>query len=273
MSNFRSPLDQQQYPFGQPGYGYAPIQPGAPSAQSPTGYVAPGPGAYGPGNFPPQTYPQGGMGASPVRQQGPGSPMQYPQGNVFQDAFLAERTPGEMARLDALAREAGETLGPQTILRPFLYPAALSYVRQNAETATDNQNDSFVLTYYFPFAAFIRKITASLNTPVLNADFSDALTGGPFTGDVSALDYIEGKLERQNQENIFVDYAPLSQWCGTGSLSYVFDLIPFVARGETMRIPIRIPKIVPPAGGAAIYPFDYIGQVSLTLHCMRFPAP
>jgi hypothetical protein len=269
MSNYRN-----QYPFNDPGYPYAPIQPGAPSAQSPTGYVAQGPGPYGPGHFPPATYPQGGMGNSqPVRQQGPGNPMQYPQGNTFQDAFLAERTPGEMARLDALAREAGETLGPQTILRPFLYPASLSYVRQNSETVTENQNADFVLTYYFPFAAFIRKITASLNTPVLNAGFEDALTGGPFTGDVSALDYIEGKLERQNQENIFVDYIPLSQWCGTGQLAYVFDLIPFVARGETLRIPVRIPKIVPPAGGAAIYPFDYIGQICITLHAMRFPAP
>jgi len=269
MSNYRN-----QYPFNDPGYPYAPIQPGAPSAQSPTGYVAQGPGPYGPGNFPPATYPQGGMGNSqPVRQQGPGNPMQYPQGNTFQDAFLAERTPGEMARLDALAREAGETLGPQTILRPFLYPASLSYVRQNQETVTENQNADFVLTYYFPFAAFIRKITASLNTPVLNDQFSDALTNGPFTGDVSALDYIEGKLERQNQENIFVDYIPLSQWCGTGQLAYVFDLIPFVARGETLRIPVRIPKIVPLAGGPAIYPFDYIGQVSITLHAMRFPAP
>jgi hypothetical protein len=301
MSNHRSPLDQPQYPFSGPGFPYAPAQGGAPSAAYPTGYVAPGPNGYGPGQYPPGQYPPGtyaqpqqqGMGLSqPVRQQGPGNPMAYPQGNTFQDQFLAERTPGEMARLDALSRQAAEQLGPQTILRPFIVPRKITGILlntlydDNLDTnipGPDDQYAEFTLEYYFPFAVFIRKITATLVDPILNKTFADQLLAAdsPFGGDVSALDYIEGKLERANNENIFTDYAPLSEWCGTGQLSYVWDLIPYISRAETIRINCRIPKIIPylaPAAvpgdpGPARYYFDYIGAVNITLHTMRFPAP
>ena len=310
MSNRRSPLDQPQYPFSGPSYPYAPAQGGPPASQSPTGYVAQGPNGYGPGQYPagqypPGTYappqpqqqphiyqqqqqqqgnqhslyahPQQGMGSSePVRQQGPGSPMQYPQGNTFQDQFLAERTPGEMARLDALSRQAGEQLGPQTILRPFIVPKKLTNVILNSENPTDDQNAEFTLEYYFPFATYIRKVTATLLDPVLNAAFAESLEAGPFNNNVSPLDYIEGKLERANNENIFTDYAPLSEWCGDGKLSYIWDLIPYISRAETIRINCRVPKLVPqPSTGidASVYLFDYIASINITLHCMRFPSP
>lgn len=307
MSQKRSPLDQPQYPFSGPSYPYAPAQQGAPSAQSPTGYVAQGPNGYGPGQYPAGQYPpgtyappqqniyqqqqqhqgnqhslyahphQGGMGSSePVRQQGPGSPMQYPQGNTFQDQFLAERTPGEMARLDALSRQAGEQLGPQTILRPFIVPKKLTNVILNSDDPTNDQNAEFTLEYYFPFATYIRKVTATLLDPVLNSAFATPLEVGPFNNNVSPLDYIEGKLERANNENIFTDYAPLSEWCGDGKLAYIWDLIPYISRAETIRINCRIPKLVPiPASGitSSVYLFDYIASVNVTLHCMRFPAP
>jgi hypothetical protein len=288
MSNQKSPLDQQQFPFSGPGFPYAPAQGGAPASAYPYGYGAPGPNGYGPGQYPQGQYPQGTyappqqvMGASgngqpqPVRQQGPGSPMAYPQGNTFQDQFLAERTPGEMSRLDALSRQAAEQLGPQTILRPFIVPKKITNISLNNEDPANDQNAEFTLEYYFPFATFIRKITATVTDPVLNSAFQTGLdpTTSPFAGDVSALDYLEGKLERANNENIFTDYAPLSEWCGTGQLSYVWDLIPYISRAETIRINCRIPKIVPPAGGSAIYFFDYISSVNITLHTMRFPAP
>jgi hypothetical protein len=316
MSNRRSPLDQPQYPFGGPSYPYAPAQQGPPASQSPTGYVAQGPGPYGPGHYPPGQYPPGtippqhqqalyqnqqqyGMGNSePVRQQGPGSPMQYPQGNTFQDQFLAERTPGEMSRLDALSRQAGEQLGPQTILRPFIVPKKQTGIQLNTLAdeqfgnipGPDDQNAEFSLEYYFPFATYIRKVTATLVDPILNASFGDslgqtAIPGGtftsPFIGNVNPLDYIEGKLERANNENIFTDYAPLSEWCGNGQLSYIWDLIPYISRAETIRINIRIPKATPyyPPGTPAVdvppakYYFDYLSAVNITLHTMRFPAP
>lgn len=285
MSNHRSALDQQQYPFSGPGFPYAPAQAGAASAAYPQAYGAPGPNGYQPGNYPgqypPGTYaPQqangmGNSGAQPVRQQGPGNPMQYPQGNTFQDQFLAERTPGEMSRLDALSRQAGEQLGPQTILRPFIVPKKITNISLNNEDPTNDQNAEFTLEYYFPFSTYIRKITATLTDPVLNDAFNTGLlsNASPFAGDISALDYIEGKLERANNENIFTDYAPLSEWCGNGQLSYVWDLIPYISRAETIRINCRIPKVVPQGGGAAIYYFDYISAVNITLHTMRFPAP
>jgi hypothetical protein len=291
MSNQRSPLDQPQFPFSGPGVPYAPAQGGAPASAYPYGYGAPGPNGYGPGQYPQGQYPQGTyappppqnpmMGASgngqpqPVRQQGPGNPMAYPQGNTFQDQFLAERTPGEMSRLDALSRQAAEQLGPQTILRPFIVPKKITNISLNNEDPTDDQNAEFTLEYYFPFATFIRKITATLTDPVLNDAFNANLlaTASPFANDISALDYIEGKLERANNENIFTDYAPLSEWCGNGQLSYVWDLIPYISRAETIRINCRIPKVVPQAGGSALYYYDYISAVNITLHCMRFPAP
>lgn len=316
-NNRRSPLDQQQYPFSGPSYPYAPAQQGAPSAQSPTGYVAQGPNGYGPGQYPPGQYPPGtyappahaayppynpmqGMGAAqPVRQEGPGSPMQYPQGNTFQDQFLAERTPGEMARLDALSRQAGEQLGPQTILRPFIVPKKATGIVLNTEVVTipddasynipgpDDQNAEFTLEYYFPFATYIRKMTATLVEPVLHTAFATPMLGdvSPFDNNINPLDYIEAKLERANSENIFTDYAPLSEWCGDGKLSYIWDLIPYISRAETIRINCRIPKVLPyvdpinpvPDPEAYTYPalyyYNYISAVNISLHCMRFPAP
>ena len=327
MSN--SPLNQGRYPFTNPGsiptptvppqagWPYAPMQQGPPAASSPTGYVAQGPNGYGPGNYPAGQFPYGsmpdqppyaigsqpqqqmqqmqGMGmsmgsAQPVRQQGPGSPMQYPQGNTFQDQFLAERTPDEMSRLDALSRQAGEQLGPQTILRPFIVPKKIMGINlntlENPDLADDyipgpnDQNAEFVLDYYFPFATYIRKITATLVDPILNDKFSDTLlaSSSPFGSDVSALDYIEGKLERANNENIFTEYAPLSEWTGNGQLSYVWDLIPYISRAETIRITCRIPKSVPySVPGADVLParyyYNYISALNITLHTMRFPAP
>ena len=299
MSNRRSPLDQPQYPFGGPSYPYAPAQPSPPASQSPNGYVAQGPGPYGPGHYPPGQFPPGtippqhqqaayyqqqqqqqpqyGMGNSePVRQQGPGSPMQYPQGNTFQDQFLAERTPGEMSRLDALSRQAGEQLGPQTILRPFIVPKKITNIILNSEDPTNDQNAEFTLEYYFPFATYIRKMTATVTDPVLNAAFANSIETGPFNNNVAPLDYIDGKLERANNENIFTDYAPLSEWCGDGKLSYIWDLIPYISRAETIRINCRVPKLVPqPSTGitSSVYLFDFIASLNVTLHCMRFPAP
>lgn len=288
MSNHRSNLDQPQYPFSGPGFPYAPAQRSAAAAAYPQGYGAPGPGPYAPGNYPPGQYPYGtapanaGMGASEaVRQQGPASPMQYPQGNTFQDQFLAERTPGEMARLDALARQAGEQLGPQTILRPLIVAQKINGIYLNTAEGNvpgpNDQNAEFVLSYYFPFACFIRKVTATLTSPVLNEAFAGDLAPGtsPFAGDVTALDYIEGRLVRQNNENIFTEYAPLSEWTGNGQLSYVWDLIPFISRAETIQIFCRIPKVSPSSGSTdtARYYFDYIASLNITLHTMRFPAP
>lgn len=285
----RSPLNTNQFPFGPPGWPYAPAQPSPPSANAPFGYDAVGPNGYGPGQYPAGQYPPGtvpsgggmlGMGTSqPVRQQGPGSPMQYPQGNTFQDQFLAERTPGEMARLDALSRQAGEQLGPQTILRPFICPKKVTGIvlntAQGGLPGPNDQNAEFTLDFYFPFATYIRKITATLVDPVLNDSFASTLlsSASPFGSDVSALDYIEGKLERANNENIFTDYAPLSEWTGNGQLSYVWDLIPYISRAETIRIVCRIPKAVPLGETDQKHYFDYISAVNITLHTMRFPAP
>jgi len=293
----RSPLNQGQFPFTNPGVPYAPAQPAPASAAYPFAYGAPGPA----GGYPPGTYMSGseqgggqyggqyggGQGGAPVRQQGPGTPMQYPQGNTFQDQFLAERTPGEMARLDALSRQAGEQLGPQTILRPFIAPKKITGIVLNTFDdqgdflpGPNDQNAEFVLDYYFPFATYIRKITATLIDPILNAKFNDTIlaANSPFAGDVSALDFIEAKLERANNENIFTDFAPLSEWTGTGQLSYVWDLIPYISRAETIRIVCRIPKAVPySAPGDPVLParhyFDYISALNITLHTMRFPAP
>jgi hypothetical protein len=240
----------------------------------------------------------GMAGAEPVRQQGPGSPMQYPQGNTFQDQFLAERTPGEMARLDGLSRQAGEQLGPQTILRPFIVPKKATGIVLNTAIVPvgednynvpgpDDQNAEFTLEYYFPFATYIRKMTASVIDPVLHTAFAAPLLAdvSPFDNNINPLDYIEAKLERANNENIFTDYAPLSEWCGDGKLSYIWDLIPYISRAETIRINVRIPKATPyvdpinpvPDPETYVYPqlyyYNYISALNITLHCMRFPAP
>jgi hypothetical protein len=183
-----------------------------------------------------------------------------------------------MARLDALSRQAAEQLGPQTILRPLIIPKRGPLVRLNTDDGVPGPNDKnaeFVLEYYFPFAAFIRKITATLISPILNDEFSGPLlaSANPFGSDVSALDYIEGKLERANNENVFTEYAPLSEWCGTGQLSYVWDLIPYISRAETIRVTCRIPKFQPLADVPERYVYDYIAGVNITMHSMRFPAP
>jgi hypothetical protein len=171
-----------------------------------------------------------------------------PSGNAYRDQWLAERSEDELRRLEALAIAEGALLRPTTVLRPQLFTQYVENVRGD---------DTFTLEWYFPYYAYIRKITST----VLHTNFKqnqepdDALVG---TLDPRA--YVLGKVERTTHEQIMTDFIPMDEWTGDAEREYVFDLIPFVTRSETLTMQGRISERV-----------DIIDRVQVTMHIMRFP--
>lgn len=171
-----------------------------------------------------------------------------PSGNAYRDQWLAERSSSELRRLEALAATEGLKLQPATILRPIL-------IEQHVEDFQGGNAAS--LNFYFPFYAYVRKITSTVRFLkfVQNEEPDDATLAS-----VDPREYVEGKIVRSNGEQIFNNEISLDQWSGNGEWEYIFDLIPFVTRSETLSIQLSCNERV-----------ESIDKVSITLHCMRFP--
>jgi hypothetical protein len=171
-----------------------------------------------------------------------------PSGNAYRDNWLAERSESELRRLEALAASEGLKLQPATVLRPILIPSSV-------EDFTGGQ--STALEFYFPFYAYVRKITSN----VRHLEFAQG--NAPDTSTIGQLDvreYVKAKIVRSSGEQLFSDFVTLDQVSGDGAREYVFDLIPFVTRAETLSIELQCDTRV-----------QSIDEVQITLHCMRFP--
>ena len=171
-----------------------------------------------------------------------------PSGNAMRDAWLAERSEGQLRRLSALAASEGLKLQPATILRPILLP-------QQADGLVTSQQ--VTLSFYFPFFAYIRKITSTVRqlSFIQNQEPDDAIIGT-----LDPRQYIDGKITRANGEQIMSTPVSMDQWSGDGGLEYIFDLIPFATLGETISIVCDVNDRI-----------QAIDRLQVTLHCMRFP--
>jgi len=171
-----------------------------------------------------------------------------PSGNAFRDQWLAERSASELRRLDALAASEGLKLQPATILRPILLP-------QSQLNSVGGQQ--FTLEFYFPFYAYIRKITSTVRqlSFIQNQEPDDAVIGT-----LDPRQYVEGRIVRSNGEQLMSQPVSMDQWSGTGEAEYIFDLIPFATLGETISIVMDV--------NARIQSIDL---TQVTMHCMRFP--
>jgi hypothetical protein len=194
------------------------------------------------------------MGATMNREYGSGAPaINYlsnnaPSGNAYRDAWLAERSESELRRLDALAASEGLKLQPATILRPIL-------IADQVQNFTGGASVS--LNFYFPFYAYIRKVTSS----VRHLEFKAGQAPDSSTvGQLDTREYVEAKIVRSSGEQLFNEFVSLDQVSGDGSREYIFDLIPFVTRAETISVQLQCNTRV-----------ETIDQVQITLHCMRFP--
>ena len=171
-----------------------------------------------------------------------------PSGNAYRDNWLAERSENEVRRLEALAASEGLKLQPATILRPILIPASVIDFAGGATTA---------LEFYFPFYAYVRKITSN----VRHLEFAQGQAPDTSTiGQLDVREYVKSKIVRSSGEQLFSDFVTLDQVSGDGAREYVFDLIPFVTKAETLAIHLECDQRV-----------QTIDEVQITLHCMRFP--
>lgn len=171
-----------------------------------------------------------------------------PSGNAWRDNWLAERNESELRRLDALAASEGLKLQPATILRPFLLSKSVTNFAGSQRATLD---------FYFPFYAYIRKVTTSVRYLVFKQNEE------PDTAVQSELDprqYVKGKISRSSGEQLFNDEISLDQWSGDGAREYIFDLIPFVTRSDTVSIEMTCNARV-----------ENIDEVQVTFHLMRFP--
>lgn len=171
-----------------------------------------------------------------------------PSGNAYRDAWLAERSEDQLRRLEALAASEGLKLQPATILRPILIAESVENFVGGATTS---------LNFYFPFYAYIRKVTSTIrHLEFKQGEAPDSST----TGQLDTREYVEAKIVRSSGEQLFNEHITLDQVSGDGAREYVFDLIPFVTRAETISIQLQCNQRV-----------QSIDKVQITLHCMRFP--
>ena len=171
-----------------------------------------------------------------------------PSGNAYRDQWLAERSESELRRLEALAASEGLKLQPATILRPILI----------AEQLTDFKGgDATSISFYFPFYAYVRKVTSTVRFLKFkqNQEPDDSVLAP-----LDPREYVTGKIIRSSGEQLFNREITLDQWSGNGEWEYVFDLIPFVTRAETLSIQLTCNERI-----------ENIDLVQITLHCMRFP--
>lgn len=171
-----------------------------------------------------------------------------PSGNAYRDAWLAERDESQLRRLSALAASEGLKLQPATILRPILLP-------QQADNLVGSQQ--VTLSFYFPFFAYIRKITSTVRQLAFNQNEEpdDAVIGT-----LDPRQYIDGRIVRANGEQIMSQAVSMDQWSGDGAREYIFDLIPFATLGETISIVCDVNDRI-----------STIDRLQITFHCMRFP--
>lgn len=197
-----------------------------------------------------------------------------PIGNAFANRFK-EFTFGS-PELDMLyqwqARKAGLRFGPETRLAPHI-------LTDSTQVRTDDPlhvgiplslsatTPTAQLRWYFQDAAFVRRLTAVVTGLRLTA------AGQPdqlFENSIIPGDYIYAQLKRDGSGDVFqTNFMPLSEFTGSGSHAYFFNLVPVVEKAGSLLMELTL---FPPNGQALQNPpfVDHCGMVTVSIHTERF---
>lgn len=207
-------------------------------------------------------------------------------GNLWGKELL-QADPQMVARIQAWAEQTGQALnwnlplvpnimekssGPIEIVTQYLEGDTIVY------TAVPNAPAERALTYYFAFASYVTRITASapglklapsmFENPPNPAFSASRRLPGPdpsYQRNINPLDYIEVKIRRLNTENVTIsddnaDFIALSSIAGDGQSPYATDLtLPF-RQAENLVINVRVrPEVLA------------VNSIKIQLHMLRLP--
>lgn len=203
--------------------------------------------------------------------------------NALRERFLAYMSPEVRAEYAKAAIAEGVKLGANVRLIPLMQPVYTT-IRDDTDTHTDipvslNADvPSQELRVYFQDTCFIRRLTATVHSPVVVAN---ALAGAagvplppfepqvlenvPFEG-ISAEDFIYVQLERDGRGQIYQQKpVPLSELTNDGAHGRLFEPIPIVKAGGSINISL---SIMPPQNENFVTPpfIERIGLVCITFH-------
>jgi hypothetical protein len=210
-------------------------------------------------------------------------------GNLYGRELL-QVDPEATARINAWATETGQALNWNLPLKPNIMAKSsgdITIVTQQLNdndeivyTAVPNASTPRNLSYYFAFASYLTRITATvrglkLAPPVFYSDptvipafVSAGRAPGPdptYQQNINPCDFIEVKIRRLNTENITIadnngDYLALSAISGDGKSPYAPDLtLPF-RQAENLVIELRVtPEVLS------------VNNVEIELHFLRLP--
>jgi hypothetical protein len=206
---------------------------------------------------------------------------------------LLQVDPAAAARINAWAEETGMALNWNLPLKPNIMAKSsgdITIVRQELEeiddavvttyTAVPNASASRNLIYYFTFASYLTRITATvrglkLAPPIFGigslavpAFTTTGRAPGPdpaYQSVINPCDYIEVKIRRLNTENVTIadnqqDFLALSAIAGDGKSPYATDLtLPF-RQAENLIVEVRVtPEVLS------------VNNVEIELHFLRLP--
>lgn len=201
---------------------------------------------------------------------------------------LLQADPAAVARISAWAEEVGLALNWNLPLKPNIMArntGAIEIVTQTADeqgnivyTSVPNASTGRVIPFYFAFASYLTRITASVRSiklapPVFPAVVPPALVTtnrlpGPdptYQQNINPADYIEIKIRRLNTENVTIndqnaDFLALSSITGDGRSPYAPDLtLPF-RQAENVIVEMRVrPEVLS------------VNDVELEFHFLRLP--
>jgi len=201
---------------------------------------------------------------------------------------LLQVNPDAAARINAWAEETGLALNWNLPLKPNIMARSTKEIVLVSQTLNENDNIVYTavsngsitrnLQYYFAFASYITRITATVRglklappvfTTVPDPAFVTARREpGPdpaYQQNINPLDYIFIKIRRLNTENITIsddneDFIALSAIAGDGKSPYATDLtLPF-RQAENLVVEIRVSAEV-----------LSVNNVELQLHFLRLP--
>jgi len=175
-------------------------------------------------------------------------------GDVYARELSMQADPAAIARIEAYAKAKGLQLNWSLPLQSKIITA------RSGDLAPENNpaQRNFVLRYYFPYASYITRITAS----VVGLDLPDNTV--QTYNDFKALKYVDFRLVRQNSETFTVGdgdgFAPAANWMGDGSWPYHFDLIMFAQRAESVILNGQLEGTV-----------KSVSDIAVTIHYLMLP--
>ena len=186
-----------------------------------------------------------------------GGQLVNPTGDAFGAAwFLLNGGSEKQKQLAEQARRAGEVIGPTTQLRNVLRTVRVYDL--NATTFPKG-----AVQVPFDRSTYITKMTATLSGAQVTQGWEPSTS---LDNQTTPLDYILMQITRSGSEQIMTEPVVASEITGTGKLSYMWDLVPYVSKGDTLTVNWQIDQS--PDG---TYALESAQRLSLTFHCAFMP--